>query len=115
MNKQDLGQIFMDLDTPWPLHMGTTPEGRIYLQYRFQAPDNDDEDNIDYEAHCRKWMLSQHMTKQEVVRTAWLAYKQAVSHEADEQFKYKGVAIYGPHIDVEELVNIGNRRETRDD
>lgn len=79
-----------------------TSWGRLYLQIQF-----DDIDNITglkgYRAHCRKWYLSNHMTKQELVRTAWKAYEAAVIHEAQEKFLYKGRMIYGPHIDVEAL------------
>jgi hypothetical protein len=52
----------------------------------------------------RKWMLSPHMVKSEVVRTAYKAYVAAVLHEADEVFRYRGVPIYSPHYDVDNLV-----------
>jgi hypothetical protein len=51
----------------------------------------------------RKWMLSPHMCKAEVVRTAHKAYVCAILHEADENFKYKGVPIFSPHMDVDML------------
>ncbi len=47
---------------------------------------------------CRKWMLSYHMVENEIVRTAYLAFEQAEIHEVQETFKYKGAAIYGPHV-----------------
>ena len=56
----------------------------------------------------RKWMLSPHMVKSEVVRTIYKAYVTAVMHEADELFTYKGVAIYSPHYDVDNLVDSFN-------
>lgn len=52
----------------------------------------------------RKWMLSPHMVKSEVVRTIYKAYVTAVMHEADELFTYRGVPIYSPHYDVDGLV-----------
>ena len=51
----------------------------------------------------RKWMLSEHMTKSELVQTAFLAVKQALEHEAREQFLYYGEPIFRPHFDVEYL------------
>lgn len=51
----------------------------------------------------RKWFLSDHMTKSEVVQTAFLAVMTAVEHEAREAFKYSGEAIFGPHFNVDGL------------
>lgn len=55
------------------------------------------------EQHGRKWRLSPHMTRSEVAQTALLAVLAAEEHEAREQFLYRGVPVYGPHIDVETL------------
>jgi hypothetical protein len=52
----------------------------------------------------RKWRVSPHMTKSEIVSTAFKAVITAVEHEARENFRYKGKAIYGPHLDVDQLV-----------
>lgn len=54
----------------------------------------------------RKWMLSPHMVKSEVVRTAYKAYITAVLHEADEVFQYRQVSIYSPHANVDVLVDV---------
>lgn len=51
----------------------------------------------------RKWMLSRWMVKSEIVRTAFKVVMTAVEHETCENFKYKGNAIYDPHMDVEML------------
>jgi len=51
----------------------------------------------------RKWKLSQHMTRSEVVQTALKALLTALEHEAREQFTYRGRAIFGPHFDVDAL------------
>lgn len=52
----------------------------------------------------RTWVLSQHMTDGEVVQTAFLALKTALEHELRERFTYKGVAVMGPHFDIDRLV-----------
>jgi hypothetical protein len=52
----------------------------------------------------RKWRLSVHMTDGEIVQTAWLAVVTALEHEAREQFKYKGEAVFDPHYDIDKLV-----------
>jgi hypothetical protein len=54
---------------------------------------------------CRKWQLSPHMVKSEIVRTAWKAVLAAEEHEAAERFRYKGEMIYNPHVDVDALVD----------
>lgn len=54
----------------------------------------------------RKWMLSPHMVKSEVVRTAYKAYITAVLHEADEVFQYRQVSIYSPHANVDVLADV---------
>jgi hypothetical protein len=52
----------------------------------------------------RKWLLSEHMTKSELVQTALLATLTALEHEAREGFAYKGEAVFAPHFNVDALV-----------
>lgn len=52
----------------------------------------------------RKWRLSEHMTSAEVAQTALLAALTAAEHEMRELFKVDGVAVFGPHWDLDELV-----------
>lgn len=54
----------------------------------------------------RKWFLSPHMTPSEVVQTAFKAVLTAMEHEVRERFTYRGAAIFGPHFDVERLVDL---------
>lgn len=65
----------------------------------------------------RKWYLSPHMTRSEVVQTAWLATQTAMEHEMREQFLYRGDAIFGPHFNVEAFRSLchTNATETRPD
>jgi len=49
----------------------------------------------------RKWFLSEHMTKSEIVTTAFKAIMTAVEHETREQFLYRGASIFDPHYDVD--------------
>lgn len=86
--------------------------GRLYLQIQFDDIDNVTGQN-NYRAHCRKWYLSEHMTKQEVVRTAWKAFEAAILHEAQEKFLYRGRMIYGPHMDVDILWEVAPKVEHR--
>lgn len=51
----------------------------------------------------RKWLLSPHMTKSEIVQTAFKLAMTAVEHRTRESFKYRGKRIFGPHFDVDAL------------
>lgn len=95
----------------WIFHVGGETD-KWYMQIQFMAPDNDIQGSFDdtctYRPHmtlqkCRKWRLSPHMTRTELVRTAFLAVKQAVQHEIEEQFQYKGEAIFNSHLDIDEV------------
>lgn len=82
----------------WTLFVGEK-NGVPYLQWQFMAPDNDDPSGPQTLQKGRKWMLSYHMTHQEIERTAFLACQQAVMHEMCEQYTYMGAQIRNPHID----------------
>lgn len=56
--------------------------------------------------HSRKWTLSRHMTRSEIVQTCFKLAITAVEHRAREAFKYRGRRIFGPHFDVDALHQI---------
>lgn len=86
-----------------------------FLQVRFLARCN--KSRHAYHTLCkgRKWRLSYHMTKSEIVQTAFKAVLAAVEHETREQFLYRGAAIFGPHYDVDHLHDICSVLEYRDE
>lgn len=51
----------------------------------------------------RKWRISFHMTPSEIIQTVFLAIQTAEEHETREKFLYKGVAVLGPHWDLNEF------------
>ena len=61
----------------------------------------------------RKWLLSDHMTEGEVVQTCLMAVLAAEEHEAREAFEYKGKAIFGPHLSMDQLLTIADETEFR--
>jgi hypothetical protein len=77
----------------------------LYLQLHWRAPDNVTGEPDTYQS-SRKWRLSPFMTRSEIVSTCFKAVMTAIEHEAREQFTYRGAAIYGPHFDVEALVDL---------
>src|SRR3977135_320144 len=58
----------------------------------------------------RKWNLSFHMVKSEIVATAFKCVMGSVEHRVRENFKYRGRRIYGPHFDVDSLWEIADRK-----
>ncbi len=79
----------------WEFHLGVD---EAWLQVRFQ------DNGVPWGG--RKWTISPHMTKGEIVQTALKAILAAEEHEAREKFTYRGRAIFGPHYDVDKLVDL---------
>lgn len=63
----------------------------------------------------RKWFLSPHMTRSEVVQTAFKAVMTAVEHETRERFAWRGRAIFGPHFDIDQLHALCGRADALDE
>jgi hypothetical protein len=111
MERAEMSEV-LDLVTyrDWHFHLGEDGE-RNYLQVWFPAQDVLT-GKSEWE-HGRKWMLSLHMTKSELVQTALKAVLTAEEHEAREHFTYKSKRIFGPHLDVDRLLDICNDTDTR--
>jgi len=62
----------------------------------------------------RKHYLSSHMTEDEVVKTAYVAFKQTVEHEIMEGFKVDGTIPFNPHIDYKALLEVSHKEVTRE-
>jgi hypothetical protein len=54
----------------------------------------------------RKWRLSPHMTKGEIVQTAFMACLAWEEHECREAFRYKDQPVFSPHYNIESLVRL---------
>jgi hypothetical protein len=61
----------------------------------------------------RKWRMSMHMTKSEIVQTALKAVLAAEEHEAREHFMFRGRAIFGPHLSIEGLWLLAPNQDRR--
>src|SRR5690606_37153327 len=104
LHKKDIDKITSNIKyKDWRFVVGEK-NGTLSLQIKFNAPDNYTGEVE--EQSCRKYQLSEHMVKTEVVETAWLAVQRAELHEAGENFWYKGVLPYCPHIDIDARVEI---------
>lgn len=87
----------------WEFHI-KEKNGVMFLQIQFMAPDNFS--GAPERQYCRKWQLSEWMTKTELVRTAFLAVIQAERHEIEEGFKYRGEAIFNSHLSADALAEL---------
>lgn len=82
----------------------------IYLVTRYLEPDVVT-GKMDMQT-TRKWMLSEHITRSELVQTALKCVITSMEHRAREKFNYKGQRVFGPHFDVEALVELAESGKT---
>lgn len=85
--------------------------GRIYVQVYYEAPCTNTGEVQDWKG--RKYYLSDFMTEDEVVKTCYVAFEQAVKHEVMEGFKFDGVILFNPHVNFRELLKISHKEVKR--
>ena len=78
--------------------------GGTYLQVSYMEPDI--VTRVPERQFTRKWLISPHMTKSEIVQTAFKCVMTSMEHRAREGFKYRGRRVFGPHFDVDRLWEI---------
>lgn len=99
----------------WNLYVFYDTERRlIILQLVIREPDCYMPLEPPVEQKGRKWLLSNHMTESEVVMTAFKALLTAEEHEARERFTYRARRIFGPHINVNRLVEVCDDLDARE-
>lgn len=79
-------------------------KGRPYIQVFGHSLNPKTDDKEDWSS--RKWMLSPHMCKNEIIRTAYKAVECAVAHETNEMFLYKGMPVFTPHMDYDKVIEM---------
>lgn len=57
-----------------------------------------------------KRYLSKHMCRQEIVGVVFGLIKDAEEHETREWFRYRGAAIFNPHLDPDVLAEVARKR-----
>lgn len=106
MNLEKLHTLVGDVSyKDWTIRTGKMGDG-WFVQLRFYAPDACSLNGDVSLQCCRKWYISPHMTDSEVVQTVFLAIKTAETHELLENFKFKGVQIFCPHLDLNEFTSV---------
>lgn len=84
---------------------------RTYLQCKYTCACTDT--GIVNEWSGRKWYLSDYMTDDEIVKTAWCAFETCVKHEVMESFKVDNVRLFNPHVNFEELLKVSGKEVKR--
>lgn len=105
MTEDQIKSILFNIEyKDWLFNTGKQGNG-YYIQVAFT------EDGKDWTG--RKWYISTHATKSEVVQTALKAVLTAEEHESREKFLYYGKAIFGPHFSVDALLSIAEVQDRR--
>jgi hypothetical protein len=91
---------------------GTIKSGRIYIQVAYKTECTKLGQLEEWKG--RKYYLSDYMTDDEIVKTAYVAFKTAVEHEVMEGFKVDNIILFNPHIDFEELLIISSKEVRRE-
>lgn len=106
LNGTALAIILQDIRyREWEFCFQTLSSGSFLVWIRFEA------DGESWTS--RKWYVSQHSTRSEVVQTCLKAVLTAEEHEAREKFLYRGRALFGPHLHVDELLEIAECLDPR--
>lgn len=85
---------------------------RAYLQAEYDEPDT--HTGVLATQKTRKWRLSPHMTRSELVQTALKCALTSAEHRIREAFRYRGEQVYGPHFDVDALAKLCRAPGTTD-
>ena len=96
---------------PFIFDVSVDGRGAIYLQGHFVEEDVND--GTPAPQHTRRWLLSPHMTKSEIVQTVFKCAITASEHEVRERFTYRGRTVFGPHFDVDALWGICGQDDKR--
>ena len=116
MNLEEIKDVLSQVHFPDYNLFARESGGRMYIQASFWAIDHSAEHGFQFveEQFTRKWYVSSEATKSEVIQTALKLILTAVEHEAREAFKYRGRAVFGPHINVDVLHEVCGFTEGRE-
>lgn len=85
---------------------------RLYLQASYM--DHDISTNTLTRQFTRKWYVSIHATRSELVQTVLKCCLASAEHRVREGFKYLDRSVYSPHYDVDALWELKGKRENLD-
>ena len=86
--------------------------GAWFLQALYDEPDSlTGEPSVQY---TRRWFLSPEMGIGEVAQTVFKCVLTSTEHRTREFFRYRGRAVFGPHLDIGALWEIANATTRRE-
>lgn len=92
----------------WKLAYDVT---RFYIQITYRAKCSKTGKEESWKG--RKWYLTQYMTDDEIVKTAWCAFRAAIEHEMMEGFLVDGKPLFNPHTHFEALLSVSDKEVRR--
>lgn len=104
MNAIEINRILKDIEYPEYIFEVKYIGDKMYLQGSYL--EEDIYTKRMERQFTRKWLLSQYMTKSELVQTVLKCALTSAEHRVREHFLYKGERIFGPHFDVDSLVEV---------
>lgn len=81
--------------------------GELFLQAGYMEPDTTN--GLASWQTTRRWLLSPSMEPSEIVQTVFKCVVTSMEHRAREWFRYREQPVFGPHFDVEALVELCRR------
>jgi hypothetical protein len=110
MTMKDIQAILREIQYPeYDIYAEIDGRGEMYLQGSYREADIHT-GTVELQ-RTRRWFISPEMRKSELVQTAFKCIMTSAEHRVREHFRYKGELVYGPHFDVEKLVELCKTRK----
>lgn len=90
----------------YTLHAEIDGRGEMYLQGSYFEEDIYHPEEGKVIQRTRRWFISPEMTDSELVQTALKCILTSAEHRVREHFTYRGELVFGPHFDIEALVEL---------
>lgn len=104
MTLEELNAILSDVRFLDRRFVATKKGDGFLVQIQYEEPDVTT--GVPATQKGRKWYVSAHSVKSEVVRTCLKAALTSMEHVTREHFFYRGARIFSPHFDVDRLVEL---------
>jgi hypothetical protein len=105
MNVEEMRELVQTITYPdYNFEVTEDSRGSVYLRATYLEADIvTKKPELQY---TRRWLLSPAMVKSEIVQTVFKCVMTSAEHRVREHFKYRGARVFGPHLDVDALVEI---------
>lgn len=106
--------IIIDFDQKYSIYYEENGEtiGRQYLQLEYEDICHDT--GVLKTWRGRKWLLSEYMTDDEIIKTGYAAFEALIKHEIMEGYTVDGIKLFNPHVHYEALLESSTHITSRD-